>query len=889
MKNRKYTLTLLLTLLLTLTACKNKDTAEIHTIDFQPAPAYESEYISLPVPTGDLIGCCTDGEYMYILADEKTGDEVHSVLCRVSLPDGAVTELTDYQSPEAMERGFTNRLGPILAPDGTLWVYEIWTMIQYDLPEDFDPEKGDIGKYYTGRDDFHHLRQLDPVTGREKKLVDISGAIQELDIADFFSVSGFMVDSEGNIFVAGTGGVSAVDSAGNRLFTLRADMPYHSLNNTDGGALALLPDGRAAVLTSLPGGKREVRVIDVASKGWSAERYEVPGGVDLIYSGTNGFLFYYISAGALWAWEPEAEEGRLLTGWTAADLSGSRACFTPLNGGKLAVLTLTQNGTYTDKDYWYNADIRLSMLSPIDKLPEEQRTRLVYGTIGTNSVLRSRINQFNSENEDYYIEIRNYAGENTERNDVRADAREAALKLLSAEVVSGQIPDIWDSSLPVDLYARKGILEDLWPYIDNDPEISREDLMSHVLDCASVDGKLYKIFNTFEICTAAAPAEAAGTRTGWTLDEMMDCYEALPEGSSLIGYGYDKVSLLYNLIYNNINDWIDWSTGECRFDSESFKNLLAMCGRLGEDAEGEFDMEQWSREASGTDIRAGRQLFADAFLSSPSDLLVYDAMMGGPQCVMDYEAYLNENNIFATLRDEDGNERDENALLCPTLNKAAVRPDDRKLMGYYDVAPDAVTGAVEGGGYAVYVGMPSDRGAGSRFILPDWYTGASGLWGISAACQAKEGAWAYIRQFLLPSGGGEVVADDVRYMANGFPINKADFEAMFAPVWFQREDGEYVLDRDGRRIENPQDITWVPNRFFGAEITMILYQLAPNELQMERFWDLYNAIDSVEGSDSTIMDMIQDQAAVYFAGDKSLDETAELIQRRAALYVNENR
>ena len=32
-----------------------------------------------------------------------------------------------------------------------------------------------------------------------------------------------------------------------------------------------------------------------------------------------------------------------------------------------------------------------------------------------------------------------------------------------------------------------------------------------------------------------------------------------------------------------------------------------------------------------------------------------------------------------------------------------------------------------------------------------------------------------------------------------------------------------------------------------------------------------------------------EQADVYFAGDKSLEETVQLIQNRASLYENENR
>ena len=80
-----------------------------------------AEDVPLPVQTGDLIGCCTDGTYMYILADEKAEEGVRSVLTRVRLADGTAEIMEDYQSSNTPEDAIVNRLGPALAPDGTLW------------------------------------------------------------------------------------------------------------------------------------------------------------------------------------------------------------------------------------------------------------------------------------------------------------------------------------------------------------------------------------------------------------------------------------------------------------------------------------------------------------------------------------------------------------------------------------------------------------------------------------------------------------------------------------------------------------------------------------------------------------------------------------------------
>ena len=98
-----------------------------------------------------------------------------------------------------------------------------------------------------------------------------------------------------------------------------------------------------------------------------------------------------------------------------------------------------------------------------------------------------------------------------------------------------------------------------------------------------------------------------------------------------------------------------------------------------------------------------------------------------------------------------------------------------------------------------------------------------------------------------------------------------------------------MLDQEGNRIEEPQDVQPVPAHYADVEVSMVLYQLAPNEAQMERFWALYNATSCVQDTESDVLLIVTEQARPYFAGDKSLDETADLIQRRVNLYVNENR
>ena len=81
---------------------------------------------------------------------------------------------------------------------------------------------------------------------------------------------------------------------------------------------------------------------------------------------------------------------------------------------------------------------------------------------------------------------------------------------LLTEIGAGKIPDIIDlgrgssyyiSVLPYESLVHKGILEDLWPYIENDPELGREGVLEAPLKAAEVDGGLYTIFSKVGINT----------------------------------------------------------------------------------------------------------------------------------------------------------------------------------------------------------------------------------------------------------------------------------------------------------------------------------------------------------------------------------------------------
>ena len=861
----------LLALLLALTACGSGEKDKLSELAFVAAPNYIAQDLRLPEDTGELFGGCTDGSSLwYLMAAEG---ENTARLYRADLAGGAVEALRDYIPPEAPEDAVFRRYGPVLAPDGTLWVYEEWRIAHYDLPEDFDPEADPKGSYFTGQEEFLHLRQLDPATGREEKLVDLSEAARALELGKTFGAVDFAVDGEDRVYLAGPDGVAVLDSQGKLLFTLESEA---SDTGMTGGLLALLPDGRVAA-AAVRGGKRAVRPIDAEARDWAEDAYPLPGGAWAVFAGREPCLFYYMMDGVLYgavAGEPIPQRLLPLENTRLEGYSGTE-CFALLDGGRLALLLRRVPGSGRLDE----SQIRLVLLTPTDQLPEDGKIKLVYGDLGVNSDAKRRIERFNASSDAYYIEYRDYtegARELAEGAGELTAVLDAARLRLAGEIAAGRAPDIMSSALPLDSYARAGYLEDLWPWIDGDGELGREALMSHVLDCASADGKLYTIGSSFTIETAASSQAAAGARTGWTLEEMMDAYGgAMPaiyrgvtDTPLLLFLRHNADSMLRALLSMDLDRYVDWSSGTCRFDGEDFRNVLRLCTSAGT---GE------AYEAVFPELWEGGPALCQVQLKTVRDLVAWDVMFGGPETLSPetYEQTLWDAGVLYTFVSPYNGREVTNYSNCPSSVGEMMA---RRFP--YPAAADVVTGTPDGRLCAAFPGFPSGGGAGSSFTLCDRVA-------VSAASQVKEGAWAFVRTLLLP--GGSLRTDSWQGMDfssyPGFPINRAELEELLEPRWCREDqDGEIILDQDGQPIEAAGGQLIL----IGEPVAVAAYQFAPNQAQLDRFWDLYNAIDHTSGENRTLVDLIAEQAQPYFAGDKSLAETAKLIQNRATLYINEN-
>ena len=637
------------------------------------ATVYVPKYLDLKVDVDYLKDGCSDGEYLYLIGEkdeeykipgsETDGDGGYTYLrsvyslYRVSLADGTAEKLQGYEGPSVPEgKDGSNYVSQLaVGEDGTLWVTEqvyVWGDLYLDdkytvepgpagiassiaRVESVEPEEepeeetedvsgdeddgidvGDIdvpidepAPYVDESYEILLRRQLDR-DGNEISRIDMSNLEEALsgilDEDSYLNAQAF--DSAGNLYVSTENKIYALNSDLSVRFTVEGEDMWYDLVSLGGGLMGMQNweyDEETETSTN------RLKTIDPEKQDWGAA-YVMPNNAYNFYPGGGDYLFYYGVNDSIYGYkagEPDADgngtgSGEKLFSWLEADInSDSVRNFFFLPDGRVAAVLQEWDNNYEHM----TASVVIMTATPRSELPE--KTTLVYATLYLNYDARNKILDFNKKSDTYRIEVRDYS----EYMDDDPTGN-SALQKLNTEILAGNVPDILaTNSMPVRQYGAKGILEDLWPYIDKDPDLGRDKLMVRPLEANQQDGKLYEIFGNFSMRSVAGPAKIVGERTSWTLADLRDALARMPDGCAIFGESDTRDNMLNTVVALNMDQFVNWESGECSFDSPDFSALLEFCNSFPAEFDWEnVDWDEWEEEEGR--IMTGKQMLEQVYL-----------------------------------------------------------------------------------------------------------------------------------------------------------------------------------------------------------------------------------------------------------------------------------
>lgn len=262
----------------------------------------------------------------------------------------------------------------------------------------------------------------------------------------------------------------------------------------------------------------------------------------------------------------------------------------------------------------------LVTLTKEDPATLPDKTELVVGTIQMDSELERVVSDFNRRSDTIHVTVRNYGEAWDNGRDPYTD--------LNLDIVSAHdCPDIINlANLDIEALAGNGVFEDLNPWLEQSTVLDREDYLENILDSYTCSDILVAIPLSVTLDTFTARTSIVGERTGWTLEEFLDCAEAHPE-ETLYGpwsHNNSRGSVLYNCLLFGQSTFVDSETGICSFDSEEFKRLLSFAAGFS------GDLELGSEDISvPQQARSGQVLLLQQNLNNFHDIQLYQAMYGG--------------------------------------------------------------------------------------------------------------------------------------------------------------------------------------------------------------------------------------------------------------------
>lgn len=185
-----------------------------------------------------------------------------------------------------------------------------------------------------------------------------------------------------------------------------------------------------------------------------------------------------------------------------------------------------------------------------------------------------QVSAWNNDNSNYFIEIREYG-----EADSFMEPDEFAAQL-TLDILSGKGPDlvIWDDSYSYSsALASEKLMENLYDFMDTDPEFHREDYYENILQAFEMNGGLYTLPASFAVETVCGKAEEIGTHRGvtesWEIGEMIEAFESSPHAEWLTANHSKDLTFLF-VCRGCVGNYVDWGSGECHFDTPAFIKLL---------------------------------------------------------------------------------------------------------------------------------------------------------------------------------------------------------------------------------------------------------------------------------------------------------------------------
>ncbi len=286
-----------------------------------------------------------------------------------------------------------------------------------------------------------------------------------------------------------------------------------------------------------------------------------------LVDGSGDHLFYYITPERMYGVTAQGDVQEIIH-WNNSDfVRRSIVECEPLPDGKFLLGETTSNASMIEGDTFYVAEQRTAEETADTKFMTLAAVDLSYG-------LEEAVLDYNRQETGWRIMMVDYPDAET----------------LKADMLGGIVADIiCTENLHFENLASKGLFADWYTLMDADEDFRREDYLPNFFEALEYDGKLLRLTYDYTVETYFAKTEFAPQKENYTAADYMDLLESAPDNMAAVPFiGRNNVVDWH--LYEMLDMFINWQTGECAFDSPEFVRALQWAESLPENRKAE-DME----------------------------------------------------------------------------------------------------------------------------------------------------------------------------------------------------------------------------------------------------------------------------------------------------------
>ena len=351
-------------------------------------------------------------------------------------------------------------------------------------------------------------------------------------------------------------------------------------------AVVLAPDQTCRLLLNVPRGERLLRDSDGSvwvmffektlyklaridpDSGGFAETVTLPTGTSAVWFGRGADYYYAVTSGIFC--HRKGEKDRILLHYVNSGLSSTSARILAIPDAEHVLLIR------------HRADIEADLLSMYRKAGEEELRKTVMVIACANKISNrfyEKILLFNEAHDDIHVSVNDYSVYNTDE-DPDGGSRRLSVDILTGAYAPDLIAGTYQMDASMKMCVEKKLYADLKPYLTDDPEVNTETVFPSLLRVYDDgDGGIWGLTNRFSLELLAGNRSMLGKAADagkWSVRELLDFYDTLPEGTELIWQLLQTNANQVLLGSEGFGAFIDFKEGTCSFEGEDFLRYLRL-------------------------------------------------------------------------------------------------------------------------------------------------------------------------------------------------------------------------------------------------------------------------------------------------------------------------